>query len=683
MPPTTASPKKLPPAPTPSSTPTPIHTKPVVEPAVPPPPAPEAKVVPLTVPEPDGVSSGSVSEPLPDSKENVQSKEQKEPFADENVSEVKQLEQSSSETQDLSLPSEGEAESQSTKTGLDPEAAPAEVETEHHISRIEVSPTESPKEEGNPEKIPDIAEEPGPVLTTEAALQEVPPELEQISDSKVPNEEVVERTEVEQDDQGEKTQTEGQITAEEQVDPKPVIDDAGLSGTSPAPAPPRSPSPPTPQGEIAVLVVENVVSRCDDAQQEPKPDTAIHEESQTTSESKPLVSEGELQEPGLPEPAEEIKDLRDAPEQNKEENKISTEEETVELKIPQMVDEDVSGEIKSNRNSTVSAETVQEKVIDHGQKEAGSENEPSKTSEEQQLCNNAASEPVNEIKADEGKRLEDEAPEEETNDQKGPKEKLNGAESNDTKNILQEEKEKREPELTADEELPKDETQKMIKTETETVSMTDGDKHQNRNTEELAQMVSDVIKAKTSEETLIQGGSETCSQQTNCKAESQNETEMEEGRPERGVREKSLIKDEEGKEGESQIQETVSEPKKCSGSVQHDTPVSGCLEEKMSNEGERTERNLKDGAVAVAVVSVAEPPILLDVANEQENEAQEENTNREDTKGADVQPLGKAIDDKMVAEVTVAFCKEKNEPVLDFVLYLKVLNNTNCSSFVF
>ncbi|XP_056877912.1 protein piccolo isoform X2 [Takifugu flavidus] len=44
VPPTTASPKKLPPAPAPSSTPTTVDSKPVVEPADPPPPAPEAKV---------------------------------------------------------------------------------------------------------------------------------------------------------------------------------------------------------------------------------------------------------------------------------------------------------------------------------------------------------------------------------------------------------------------------------------------------------------------------------------------------------------------------------------------------------------------------------------------------------------------------------------------------------------
>ncbi|XP_029707502.1 protein piccolo isoform X6 [Takifugu rubripes] len=45
VPPTTASPKKLPPAPAPSSTPTTVDSKPVVEPADPPPPAPEAKQV--------------------------------------------------------------------------------------------------------------------------------------------------------------------------------------------------------------------------------------------------------------------------------------------------------------------------------------------------------------------------------------------------------------------------------------------------------------------------------------------------------------------------------------------------------------------------------------------------------------------------------------------------------------
>lgn len=665
MPPTTASPKKLPPAPAPapSSTPTTVDSKPVVEPADPPPPAPEAKVVPLTVPEPDGVSSCSASEPLPDSQENVQSEEQKEPFADENVCEVKQPEQGSSETHDLSCPSEAEAENQSTKTGLETTAAPAEVEAEPQISQIEVCPTENPKEEAEPEKIPDIVEEPSPVPTTDAVLQVVPPEIEQISDSKVPDEDVVERTEEEQDDQSEKTQIEGQITEEEQVEPEPVRDDAGLSGTppppSPCPSPAPPPSPPTPPGEIAV--VENVVSSGNEAQQEPKPDAAKHEDSQTTSESKPLASEGELQEPGPPEPPEEVKDLKDATEQNMEGNKVSTEEETVELKIPQRVDEEISGEIKATENAA-EEQTVEEKVVQHDQKEAGSENEPCKAPEEQPLCSNGAPEPVNEVRAVEGKCLENEATGEETNDQKGPEEKPDGAESHDTEVILQEEKEKREPEVTADQELPKDEPQKMIRTETETVSMTDGDKHQNRNTEESAQMVSDVIKAKTREETLIQGGSETCSQQTDCSAESQKEAEAEEGRPERG---KPLIKDEEGNGGAWQIQETVSEAEKCSDSEQRHAPASGCEEEKMSKEGETTESNLKDGGVAVAVVSVAEPQILLDVANEQEIRAQEEDTNREETSGAEVEPLGKATDEEMVAEVTVAFSKEKKELLLD------------------
>lgn len=673
MPPTTASPKKLLPAPAPCSTPTTVDSKPVVEPADPPPPAPEAKVAPLTVPEPDGVSSCSVSEPLPDSQENVQSKEQKEPFAEENVSEVKQPAQSSFETHDLSLPSEGEAENQSTKTGLDTTAAPAEVETEPQISQIEVCPTENPKDEADPEKIPDIAEEPSPVLTTDAALQEVPPELEQISDSKVPHEDVVEKTEVEQDDQSEKTQIDNQITEEEQVEPEPVRDNAGLSSTPPspppapsAPSPPPAPSPPTPPSEIAV--VENVVSRCDEAQQEPKPDAAQHEESQITSESKPLVSEGKLQEPGPPEAPEEVKDLRDATEQNKEENKVSTEEETVELEIPQRVDEEISGEIKATENAA-EEQTAEEKVAQHDHKEAASENEPCKASEEQRVCSNATPEPANEVKAVEGKRLENEATEEETNVQKGPEEKPDGADSNGTEDILQEEKEKREPEVTADEELPKDETEKMIRTETETISMVDGDEHQNRDTEESAQMVSDVIKAKTREETLIQGGPETCSQQTDCSAASQKEAKAEEGRPERG---ESLIKDEQGNEGASQIQETVSEAEKCSGSGQLHAPASGCWDEKMSKEGETTESNFKDGGVAAAaaVVSVAEPQILLDVANEQEIQAQEENTNSEETSGAEVQPLGKATDEEMVAEVTVAFSKGKKELLLKCLCFI-------------
>lgn len=643
MPPTTASPKKLPPAPAPSSTSTAVDSKHVVEPADPPPPASEAKVVPL-VPEPDGVSS--VSDPLPDSQINVQSEEQKEPLADENVSEVVQ---SSSKSQEPLLPVEGEAENQS---GLDTAAAPAEVESEPEISQSEASPAEKPKEEPGPEKVPDMAEEPSPVLTSDTVLQEVPLEIEQTSpkDSKVPNDEVLERTEVEQGDQSDKTQ----ITARDQVEPEPVIDGTGLRDDPPPPSPP--------QGEIAE-VVESVASGSDEAQQDPPPDSGkVSEESQKillseepTSESKPLVSEREVQEPKLPEPPEEVKDLREAPEQNSEENnvseKVSTEEETVELQIAQRVDEEMSGEIKATE-TTAEEKTVEEKVYEDAPKEEGSKNEPSSGSEEQRFCNNdAASEPLNEVKADEGKCLEEEGTEEkEPKDQKGLEAKVNGAESSqgspsdDTETIRQEEKDKREVEI------PKDETQKMIRTETETVSMTDGDKHQNRNTEESAQMVPDVIKG---EEMLIRDGSETWSQQTNCDATSQKETEEE--RNETGAREKTLIKDEEGKEGPVQIQETVSDAEKSTSSNQGDMATPGCLKEKL--EGETTERNLEDGGVAVAVVSVAEAQILLHVA--EEKESQEENIKSEETNGAEDQPLGKASDGEVVAEVTVAFSKEK------------------------
>lgn len=675
MPPTTASPKKLPPAPAPSSTPTAVDSKHVVEPADPPPPAPKAKVVPL-VPEPDGVSS--VSDPLPDSQINVQSEEQKEPLADENVSEVVQ---SSSETQEPPLPIEGEAENQS---GLDKEA-PAEVETEPQNGQSEASPAEKPKEEPGPEKVPDMAEEPSPVLTSDAVLQEVPPEIEETSpkDSNTPTDEVLERTEVEQGDQSDKTQL-------EQVEPEPPIDGAGLRD-----GPPPSPSSP-PQGEIAE-VVESVASRSDEAQQDPTPDSGkVSEEPQKillseepqkilvseepTSESKPLVSEGEVQEPKLPEPPEEVKDLREAPRQNSEENKVSekvsTKEETVELQIAQRVDEEMSSEIKATETTTEEI-TVEEKVYED-QKEEGSKNEPSNGYEEQQFCNNdAASEPLNEVKADEGKRLEEEGTEEEEpKDQKGPEEKVNGAESSqdspsdDTENICQEEKDKREVEI------PKDETQKMIRTETETVSVTDGDKHQNRNTEESAQMVPDVIKG---EEMLIRDGSETCSQHTNCDATSQKETEEE--RNETGAWEKALIKDEEGKEGASQIQETVSDAEKSAGSSQGDMATPGCLKEKL--EGETTERNLEDGGVAVAVVSVAEAQILLHVVDEKES--QEENIDSEETNGAEDQPLGKASDGEVVAEVTVAFSKEKRgcDGLCASSQSVKKIITTNYSSFVF
>lgn len=632
VPPTMAAPKKQPPAPGSSSTPAAVDSKPVVEP--PPPPAPEAKVVPLTLP---SVSSCSVSEPLPESQENVEPKEQKEPLADENVSEVKQPELSSSETQDPPLPVEGEAENQSTITGLDAAAAPAEVKTEPQISQSVASPAENLRVQPEPENSPDVAEEPRPVLTTDAVLQEVPPQLEQTSDSTV------------------LAETESQITAVEQEEPGPVRDGAGLrEGT-----PPRPPSPPS-QGEVAE-VVGNAVSRTAEAQQEPKPDSnpAKSEECQTSSVSQSLYSDGELREP---EPPEEVKDLRDGTEQNSEQNKVSTEEESVELKTPQKVDE----EIKAAENGAED-KPVGDEVSEAIKMEAGSEKEPSEASEEQLVRNNAASETANEVRADEGKLLEEETTEEkETNDQKAPEEKVNGAEwsqtpPNDTENIRQEETQEKEgsgPALIAAEEIPKDETQKTMRTETETDSMTDADQHQNRNTEESAQMASDVIKAKMSEDAPIQGGSETCSQQTNCN-ESQKEAERGEERLERGAQEKAPVKDEEGKEVASLIHETVPETEKSTGGDEGGTASPDCLKEQISNQQETTERRLEDGGVAEAVVSEAEPQILLDVANEQGKESQEENTDREEPEEAEDQPLGKASDGETVAEVTVDFSEEK------------------------
>lgn len=635
MPPTMASSKKQPPAPGSSSAPAAVDSKPVVEPPLP--PAPEAKVVPLTLPEPDAVSSCSVSscsvsEPLPDAQENVQPKEQKEPLADENVSEVKQPEPSSSESQDPPLSVEREAENQSTVTGLD--ATAAEVKAEPQISQSVASPAENPKVEPEPENSPDVAEEPRPVLTTDAVLQEVPPQLEQTSDSTV------------------LTEIESQITAVEQVEPEPVGDGAGLrEGTPPLP-----PSPP-PQGEVAE-VVGNVVWRTSEAQQEPKPDSnpAKSEESQASSESKSLNSDGELQ---GPEPPEEVKDLRDVTEQNSEENKVSMEEESAELKIPQRVDE----EIKATENSA-KEKTVGDKVREPIKMEAGSENEPSEASGEQLVCNNAASETVNQVKADEGKLPEKETTEEKTNDQNALEEKVNRAEwsqtpSDDTENICQEETAQQEtsgPALTAAEKIPKDEPQKMTRTETETVSLTDRDKHQNRNTEESAQMASDVIKAKMSEDALIQGSSETCSQQTNCNA-SRKEAEQGEEQLERGVQEKAPVEDEVGTEVASLMQETVSETEKSAGGNEGGTASPDCLIEEISTQ-ETTGRRVKDRGAAEAVVSVAEPQILLDVANEQGKESQVENTDREEPKEAGDQPLGKASGET-VAEVTVEFSKEK------------------------
>lgn len=622
-PPTPASPKKQAPAPAAgsSSTPAALDSKPVVEP--PPPPGPEAKVVPLTLPEPDAVSSCSVSEPPP----GCQPKEQKDALADEKVSDVKQPEPSSSENQDPPLPVEGDAENQSAMTGLDATAAPAEVKTEPQISQSVASPSESLKVEPEPENSPDVAEEPRRVSTTDAGLQEVPPQA--------------------------LAETESQATAAEQEEPEPVRDGAVLrEGTPP---------PPPPFGEEAEAVA-NVVSRTAEAQQEPKPDSnpTKCEESQTSSESEPFKGDGELQEP---EPPEEVKDLRDVTEQNNEENKVSMAEESAELKIAPRVDE----KIKATENGA-EEKTVWGKVSEPIKVEAGRENKPSKASEEQLVPNNAASENVNEVKADEGKPPERETAEEkQTNDQKASEEKVNIDErsqtpSNGTENIRQEEKERNGPALTAAEEIPKDETQKTIKTESETVSMAAGDKHRNRNSEESAQMASDVIKAKMSEDAPIQGGSETCSQHTNCN-ESQKEAERGEEELERGTQEKVPVKDEEGQEVASQIQETVSETQKSAGGDEGGTASPDCSKEEISNQ-ETTGGSFEGGDVAKAVESVAEPQILLGVANEQGEESQEKNIEREEPKEAgdqpkeaEDQPLGMASDGETVTEVTVEFSK--------------------------
>lgn len=626
VPPTMASPKKQPPAPGSSSPPAAVDSKPVVEP--PPPPAPDAKVVPLTLPEPDAlsacsvstcsVSTCSVSEPLPDSQENVQPEERKEPLGDEHVSEVEQPEPSSSETQDPPPPVEGEGDNQSTVTGLDTTAALAEVESEPQVSQGVASPTENLEVEAEPENSPDVAEEPRPGLTTDVDLQAVSPQLEPTSDSTVLTE-----------------------TAAEQQEPEPVRDGAGLrEGATPLP-------PPPPQGEEAE-VVGNMVSRTAEAQQgsEPDPNPAKSEESPTSSESKSLYSDGELQEPELP---EEVKDLRDGTEQNSEDNRVS-EEESAELKIPPRVDE----ETKATENGAEEKTVGDNKPV---KMEAASGNKPSEASEEQLVHNNAVSESVHEVKADGEKLPREEATDEkETNDQKAPEEKVNGAEwcqtlSDDTEHIHQEETQEKEK---CGSEIPKDETQKTITRETETVSVMDGDKHQNRNTEESVQMASDVIEAEMSEDAPIQGSSGTCSQQRNCKKGEEEAERGEEGL-ERGAQEKAPVKDEEGKEEASLIQETLSEREKSAGGDEGGTASPGCCKEEISNEQENG-RSTGDGGVAEAVVSVAEPQILLDVVNEQGKESQEESTDRGE---AEDQPLGKASDGETVAEVTVEFSKEK------------------------
>lgn len=616
VPPIMASPKKQPPAPAPgsSSTPAAVDSKPVVEPS--PPPAPEAKVVPSTPSEPDTVSSCSVSEPLPDSQEKVDSKEQKEPLTEENVSEVKQPEPSTSETQDHPPAIEGEAENQLTIAGLD--ATAAEVETKPQISQSVASPTENLKVEPGPENSPDVAEDPRPVLVTDEVLQ-VPPQLEQTADSTV------------------LTETESQVTAVEQGEPEPVRDAAG---------PPPPPSISSSRGEVAE-VVKNVVSITTGAQQEPKPES---EESQTSSGSRSFNSDGETlaQEPEL---SEEVKDLRDVTELISQKNKVSMEEEPVELKISQRVDEEVKATETRDEDKTVSEPVKME---------AGRENEPSDASEEELVRNNAASETVNEVKADEGKLLEEETTEEKkTDDQKALEEKVNEAEWSQAEEMA--EKERSRPALTAAEEILKEETGKMIGTETETVSMTDGDKYQNKNTEEAAQMEPDVIKAKTSRDALIQGGSKTCSPQTK-----QSQKEAEENVP---------VKDEDGKEVVWLIQESVSEREKSAGGDEGVTASPDCLKEEISNQQAAAERSFEDGGVAVAVVSVAEPQILLNVANEQGEGLQKENTGREEPREADDQPLGKASDGETVAQVTVEVSKEKQRGCVG--LCASVENNTN------
>uniref|UniRef100_H3D0C0 Protein piccolo n=2 Tax=Tetraodon nigroviridis TaxID=99883 RepID=H3D0C0_TETNG len=80
--------------------------------------------------------------------------------------------------------------------------------------------------------------------------------------------------------------------------------------------------------------------------------------------------------------------------------------------------------------------------------------------------------------------------------------------------------------------------------------------------------------------------------------------------------EKAPVKDEEGKEIEWLIQESVPEKEKSAGGDEGGTASPDCLKEEISNQQAATERSFEDGGVAVAVVS--ESQILLDVANEQQ-----------------------------------------------------------------
>lgn len=175
------------------------------------------------------------------------------------------------------------------------------------------------------------------------------------------------------------------------------------------------------------------------------------------------------------------------------------------------------------------------------------------------------------------------------------------------------------------------------------------------------------------EEKLIRDETEAGSKKSNIAAEDQCEIEREtsaltgsdgeqlEKVPEHNV----LIKEEEEnvkKEVESQpvagnIQEPISVSEMSTvcdkdGAAQFDVENNS-----ISKKEEVLETAFENGGVSVSVASVpvAEPEIPVSVVSEQDKGPKEENTNVEETKEANAEPLGKPSDEDTVAEVTIVF----------------------------
>ncbi|XP_039648121.1 protein piccolo isoform X4 [Perca fluviatilis] len=187
------------------------------------------------------------------------------------------------------------------------------------------------------------------------------------------------------------------------------------------------------------------------------------------------------------------------------------------------------------------------------------------------------------------------------------------------------------------------------------------------------------VRDEACEEKLIQDGTEDSSQNTYSIAENQHEVEREtlaltgsDEKPlEKVAEQKLLIKEKEGKldkkEGESQpvagnIQDLISVSETSTVCDKDGTAECDVGKNTILKKDEVSDTAFENGGVSVSVapVSVVEPKIPVSVVSEQDKGPKEENTNMEEKKEAEAQPLEKSSGDD--AEVkTVETLKEPGE----------------------